>query len=286
MRVSNVVPGFVLIGLAALLLSVAGCSDSKTSSSGKIAGSPNDPEFLMVQEQINDYLDIMDDDLAAGMENVYQLPTDTEEVRNMYAAMGSNDTAQYFYGDGWHVIYIARHNDYFSDFFRDSVQFRSGTEPVEEPINIDYLHFIRHWGYASHLTDVTHTNKAGYTNLVFEGLDGSAVTVNGAKDYLVDRHYISDDTTIDAQLSMDVDINDVVVLPVPTYGWVSGCPSEGTMTMALDLAYEFHGGQTTITNERSWSVLITFENGTAGVRVSSGNMVWGYTHNICNTPGN
>ncbi len=120
----GMIPGFGLFLLAVLVLFIGGCGDSSTSAITYDEGSASDPYFVNLQMQIEDYLTDARLDFNRGLENIYQLPTDTQEARAEHNAAGPNDTVTAAYVDGWHVTYIARYNLAFNDFFRDSVQFQ------------------------------------------------------------------------------------------------------------------------------------------------------------------
>jgi len=286
MRLRNAVPGLGLLALAAFLLLTPGCSDDSPApvGSNQDPGSPTDPEFLLVQDQIDDYLDQFADDVAVGAENVYQLPTDTEEVRNIYGPMSPDDTVLYTYAQGWHVVYVSRDNAYFSDYFRDSIQFQDDGLALEDPDNLDYLHFIRHWGYQDNQVDQTHTNRSGHINLEYENLDTDQASVNGYNNVLVEWNYISDDTTITAMFNMAVTVENVILRPVSSYGWINGCPCSGRLTFDMDHSYNLDDGSSNQFVVRSWTVTVDYDEGYASVRVERDNEYWTYERQVCSTP--
>ncbi|PKK84865.1 MAG: hypothetical protein CVT49_01545 [candidate division Zixibacteria bacterium HGW-Zixibacteria-1] len=280
-------PGIGLLLLAAMLFLMPGCSDDKNPvpSTGFTAGDLENPEFLLVQDQINNFLHSTEETFLLGFENVYQLPTDTEYVRNHYGPMGPDDIVEYNYIEGWHITYIAHFNPYADDYFRDSVQFQIASEPVEDPEGLDALYYIRHWGYTSNEVDVTHTNRSGYANLQFTELDQDFGVVNGVNNSIVEWNYISEDSTVEAVYNIEMNINDITVGRVATYGWVSGCPREGRVNLTVDQAYSVNYGESSDFWVRNWDVRITFENGLANVNISSENQVWNYEYEVCNPAG-
>jgi hypothetical protein len=286
MRLRNDLPGFGLALLAAIVLMTAGCSSDKTTTPAKgTEGSPTDPQFLLVQGQINNYLDSTKEVFSVGLENIYQLPTDTDQVQVIHGPLGPDDTALYAYSDGWHVTYVSRQNAYFNDFFRDSVQFQINSVPAEEPDGLDYLHFIRQWGYTSNLTDQTHTDATGYINIEFAGLDEQTSTINGLNNILAEWKYISEDSIVTAIFDMDVTVTDVEIIKSDLYGWVSGCPHYGQLSMTVAQSYLVDYGSSDDFYVKDWEVLVEIEGGTADVRVSSDGLVWNYSHLICTVPG-
>lgn len=279
-------PGIGLLIVAVTLLMAAGCSDDSTTlTGGPVAGSENDPEYLVVKQQLNGYLDSTSEIFSTGLNNIYQLPTSPDEIREQLSPMGPNDTAQYTYNGGWHVTYISQYFTYFSRYFRDSVQFQVDSTPVEESHDLDYMHYIRNWGYTSNLTDTTHTNMYGYINIEFDDLDQDICSVNGANNVLVEWTCISNDSTIEAIFDMEVTVDDVTMNCSSNYGQVSGCPLGGRLTMTIDESYSVNDGSSTDFSVRSWTVSVNFDDGVAGISVSSEGEVWSYTRQICTPPG-
>lgn len=281
------IPGIGLLILAALMFLMSGCSDDDNPipSSGLTNGDPENPEFLMVQDQINDYLGSTEEMFILGMDNIYQLPTDTEYVRNMYGPMGPNDIVEYDYVDGWHITYIAHFNTYADDFFRDSVQFQIASEPVEEPEGLDAMYYIRHWGYTSNQVDVTYTNSNGYVNLQFTEMDQDFGVINGVNNSIIEWNYISDDSTVEAVFNMQLTAQNITVGKVATYGWISGCPRSGRMNLTIDQSCNVTIGENDNFWVRNWEVQITFDTGVANVQVTSDDQVWNYQCEVCNPAG-
>jgi len=278
------IPGIGLMFLAVMVFLMAGCSDDDNPlpSAGQVNGSFDDPEFLLVQDQVEDFLTSTEQMFILGLDNVYQLPTDTEYVRNMYGPMGPDDIVQYDYAGGWHVTYIAHFNPFADDFFRDSVQFQVNSQPVEDPDGLDWMQYIRYWGYTSNVTTQTHTNQSGYVNFQFENLDENYATVNGFNNTLVEWNYVSEDSTVEAVFDMDMTVADVVIGQVPSYGWISGCPLEGNMTFGIEQAYNVSIGETNDFRVRSWDVWVTFDMGVADISISSENEIWNFQCDVCN----
>lgn len=284
MHPKHTIPGIGLLILAVMVFLMVGCSDDDNPlpSTGEVNGSLDDPEFTLIQEQIDEFLGDTEEMLIVGLENVYQLPTDTQYIHNMYGPMGPDDIAEYTFADGWHITYVAHFNTYADDYFRDSVMFQINSDPVQEPDNLDWMQYIRHWGFTSNQVDVTHTNKSGYVNLEFENLDQEIATINGINNTLWQWNYISEDSTIEAVFDVEMNIVDVTVGQVPTYGWISGCPISGNVAMSIEQAYSVDYNDDDDFWVRNWNVWITFNDGVADVRINSENQVWNYQCDVCN----
>ncbi len=286
MHPKHTIPGIGLLILAVMVFLMAGCSDDDNPlpSTGEVNGSLDDPEFVLIQEQIDAFLGETEEMLILGLENTYQLPIDTEYIRNIYGPMGPDDIVEYNYADGWHVTYIAHFNSYANDYFRDSVMFQVNSQPVQDPDNLEWMQYIRHWGYTSNLVDVTHTNKNGYVNLEFENLDQDIATINGVNNTLWEWNYYSNDSTIEAVYDVEMNIVELQVGQVPTYGWISGCPYGGNLAMSIEQAYSVNYGDDNDFWVRNWNVWITFDDGMADIRINSENEVWNYQCEFCSPP--
>jgi len=280
MRTKSILPGIGLLLLVAFVFVWVGCSDDE-SPSGPTQGSETDTQFLLIQDQINEYLDSTQAVLTLGLENIVQLPTDTEEVVNIHGPMGPNDTALYSYANGWHVVYIAKYATNFNFSFRDSIQFKNGDVIVETPDPLDYLHFIQHWNLASNLTDQTHTDLTRYINLVYDNLDTDTATIDGTNNADVEWNYINGDTTITATFDMNATATDVNVVRSNLYGWVSGCPCSGEIDMTINEAYSADDGTNQASFNRTWTVTIELDDGVATVDILSNNVTWHYTYTMC-----
>nr|MBN2276694.1 hypothetical protein [candidate division Zixibacteria bacterium] len=279
MRSKFSLPGFGLVLMAILALMFAGCSDDSTTviyDDSLTNGDPEDPEFLLVQDRVNDFFTQTQEDFLLGFENIYQLPTDTEEVRNMYGPMGPEDIVNYVYANGWHITYVERNNAYFNDFFHDSVQFQIDSEPVEEPTGLDLLHYIRYCGYATNVTDETHTDYNGHVDLIFEDLDTETCTINGTNSKLLEYTYICPESTVVSTYDFDNTISDVNVNEVPSYGWSGSYPVTGEMVITVAQVRDVDYGSGSQITVRNWSVSVEIEDGVAAVRVVSDDLVWDY----------
>jgi len=286
MHPKSAIPVIGLFLLALVFIAFIGCSEEKVvvPDSNLAAGSPTDPEFLLLKEKVDGYFTETEGIFALGLENIFQLPTDTETIRNQYAAMGPNDTVQYVYINGWHVTYISRYNAYYNDYFRDSVQFMLDEVPVQEPDNIDHLQYIRYWGFTINPTDETRTNKYGYANVVFDNLDQEVSTINGINDIQFEWNYVCPDSTVKAVFDMQVAANNITVRKSFTYGWTSGCPCSGAMTMTIDNSYNVTRNLASDFWIRNWTATVTFEDGVGHVRLISDGEYWEFDCQICDPP--
>jgi hypothetical protein len=280
----------VILGLGLLItlgilgiLGLAGCSDDSNppTNSGITAGSPTNPDYLLVQNQLNTYLDSTQQFFTAGLGNIYQLPADTGKIPNAYGPVGPQDTASYVYYDGWHITYVSRDNDNFVNRLLDSVQFMNNSKAIQNPAGLDYLHYIHHWEFGAKNSVATHTSMNGDVNLEFSDLDTDVAHINGTKNLVVEWNYFSIDSTVTAMFDMNVVATDIAIQQIPNYGWSSGCPSSGNVNIDLNVSYSLDTGFGPDLSVKTWSCKIAYENGTATVNMVSDNKFWSYTREIC-----
>jgi len=286
MRAKQFLPGMGLLALVAVMLIAFGCSDDSPTKS-YTAGSDTDPDFAMVQNQVNTFLDSTIQFFANSFDNYNVMPNDDDLVESQYSPMYPTDTATYTYDGGWHEIYVTRSNSFFTDHIRDSLQFQINNDPVENASGADFMHLVRHWDYVTGeaYTVYTHTDMEGSLDLQFADLDTELCTINGVNDITVIWNYISGDTTIEATFEIEMTVDDISIAPVPTYGWASGCPTSGEIDFTVEQSYTIETDVVSDPIEKSWTVRVEWEDGVASVRVYWGDYRWTYTRDVCDVSG-
>lgn len=285
MRLKNVFPGVGLILLAAILLFWAGCSSNKTIVNNEPTdGSLTDPEFLLVKQQINNYLDSTMELLTGGFENIAHLPTDTDQVDIIHGPMGVNDTVTYQYIGGWHITYVSHYYQNFDFRFRDSVQFQKNSIAVPSADSADYMRYIHHWYISSNFINVTHTNSSGDVDIVYTNLDTDTATINGTNDMMIVWNFISNDSTLTATFDIDVTVDNIRTKKAMD-GWISGCPCSGDINMTIAQSSILVVNDATTIRVRNWAIDISFNNGTATATITSDNEKWTYTYAVCSIGG-
>ena len=279
------IPGLGLLVLFAVMLLVFGCSSDSSPTSTKVGGSETDHDYLLVQGQVNVFLDSAIQFFSTGFDNYNLLPSDDDDVQAHYSPGDPSATTGYGYypATGWYEFYMSRDNGVFTDHMTDSLQFKVNNEVTADPAAADYMHYIHYWDYVSKLTDQTHANfDSAWINLEFADLDQSQALVTGTGEYWISWNYISVDTTIEANYRVYVEVNDIGIDEISGYGFVSGCPSEGEFSFSIYQSYTLDDGTTpVVVDNKRWAVSATFENGTATVRVTQGNYFWNFTRQVC-----
>jgi hypothetical protein len=289
MRAKVMIPGLGLLILFAVMFLAFGCSSDSSPTSTKTAGSETDHDYLLVQGQIDVVLDSAIQFFSTGFDNYNLLPNDDDEVQAHYSPGDPSATTGYGYypATGWYEFYVSRDNGVFTDHMTDSLLFKADNSVTANPGDADYMHYIHHWDFASKLTSQTYTDyDSSWVDLEFTDLDDTQAQLNGTAQLWMNWNYVSIDTTIDADYNVFVYFNDVGIDEVPTYGFVSGCPSEGQFSFAIYQSYTLDDGTTPVTVDNvRWNATVEFENGLATVRITNADSFWNYSRQVCVTSG-
>jgi hypothetical protein len=277
---------FLVLGatvLAGLLVAFVGCgSDDK--STGDI-GSNSDPEFQVVQNEINFFIDSTMESFANGLDNIYGLATDTIVDPIRYGPLPpdydpNTDTATATYADGWHAVYIAIHRETYDAWLRDSIQFIKDGEPKQLSTELDVLVYKHYWKYDVTDTAVTHRSYTGNTDYTFTDLNTNTAVINGNNELQVHSKVVADESTVWRDITVEATLTEVQVKKTPE-GWAQGCPSSGTITASIEMVYQKDDNDPVTTN---WSVNVSFDNGNMTVVVVRGTTSWLYNTHLCTPP--
>lgn len=289
-------PKFVnpVIGLIALisLLCWAGCSSDSSSSTRLLPGTETDPGFLIVQEHVNNYLDSVDVVYSMAFDKIYNdgegspLPPNVE-IRDIN--VGPNDAIYKVgtpvflegYSNGWHWTEFAQ---YFTDrsfTFTDSVKYMNDELYLHLSEGLDYLRYVRHWELEYDATNATHTDLSGYFDLEFQGLDTDTVSISGFDNFIVEWHYASADSTVDAVFGVEAIIAEVEVVRGQDDLWSDGCPCSGTISLDMNVSYTVSADAFPVMSARSWEITVHLNDGVASVSAVSNQEYWTYDYTMC-----
>lgn len=270
-----------VLGLIAVIAFVGCGSDS--SAPTQTTGSILDPEFVAVQGEIDFFVDSTLDFVVNGLANLTVLVGEDELIDPVhYGSIDpESDYVSSSYVDGWHVVTITRDRDNYGVYLQDSIQFNGPTGLVQQiPVSCAGLTYNHFWTYVVYDTSVSHSNYEGRCDMTFVGLDGSMATINGTHDLTIQSKYVDGDAITYRTFGFDADINDLGVAKTPV-GWAQGCPSTGTVTGVIEMAYD-DGDGTPVTTD--WSYTLRFTDGTMSATVRRGTVVWTYSTDVCVTP--
>jgi len=290
MRTKVMIPGLGLLALFAVMLLAFGCSSDSSPTSTKTAGLETDHDFLIVQNQVDVILDSAIQFFSTGFDVYNLLPNDDDDVQAHYSPGDPSAVTGFGYypASGWYEFYVSRDNGVFTDHITDSLQFKENNTVTADPVIADYMRYIHRWDFASKLTSQTYTNyDTAWIDLEFSNLDQTQALITGSGELWMNWNYISVDTTIDAEYHISVEFNDVAIDEVPTYGFVSGCPTEGEFRFIIYQSYTLDdGGTPVVVDNVRWNASVNFENGLATVRITTPDNFWNYTRQACVVVGN
>lgn len=291
MRPKFVNPGIGLVALISLLC-WAGCSSDSSLSNSLQPGTATDPGFLIVQQHVNNYLDTVDVVYSMAFDKIYDeaegdgTPPDLD-IRDIN---GEPDGGIFKigipvylegYSNGWHWTEFAQNFSDYSFTFTDSVKFMNDELYLHLSEGLDYLRYIRHWEMKNDVTTATHTDLSGYFDFELRGLDSDTVTISGFDNFLVEWHYVSVDSTIDAVFGVEATLADVKIYQGADDVWSDGCPCSGTIGMDINVSYTKTTEAFPVFSARVWDITVKINEGVASVSAVSELEYWTYEYNMC-----
>ena len=269
--------------LAGLLVMFAGCGSVDKSTNN---ADYNDPEFLVVQQEIDYFIDSTLAYFTGGLGNIYGLATDTTVDPVQYGSRppdydSTQDTALATYADGWHVVYFSIHRDTYSAILRDSIQFIKEGQPQQSSAGLESLNYKHFWSYEVTDTTVTQRSYTGNADYAFVGLDAAQATITGTNEWQVHSKYVSTDSTIWRDINVDATLTNIRVYKTGS-GWVDNCPCTGLISATIEMVYKKDSAAPDTTN---WTVNLRFTNGSMLSSVSTGSAPsWIYSTQLCTPP--
>lgn len=269
--------GFIV--LVGLTFSFVGCGSDKTPTG--TTGSITDPDFVAVQQDVNYFVDSTLEFFVSGFGNMYALADQADTLDPVYygPVYPDSDFVSATYVNGWHVIYISRNRSTHSTAMRDSVRFFSNGMVQQAASNVDSLYYKHEWNFNFHDTTVTNTAFTGRTDLDITGLSGSLATIDGTHEMSISHKFVSSDSTVWRTCDFNADLSNFTVSKTPV-GWAQGCPASGTISGTVQTTYKKDdAAEVSLT----WTITLTFNNGTMSATITRGTTTWSYTSNVCLT---
>ncbi len=270
--------------LAGLLVMFAGCGSDDDKSTGSTVNY-NDPEFLVVQEEVDHFVDSTLSFFNNGLGNIYSLATDTL-VDPIYYGPGpgdfdsTKDSASATYNNGWHVIYFSLHRTEYNAIMRDSIQFIKDGQPQQTATDLESMYYRHFWWYDHVDTMVTHTSYSGTSRCDFTGLNTQQATISGSNEMNIHSKFVSNDSTVWRDMTISATLTGITIDKTPQ-GWAQGCPSSGSISADFVMVYQ---KGTAAPDTTTWTVSITFTDGSMSAVVSHGGTTWTYDSQICTPP--
>ena len=276
-----------LLVMAGIVLIAVGCSDDDSTAGGPVAGSPDDPQFLLVREMSDALADSTVTFFEHGLSTLKAL--DESVLPPQYTVdPGGDGTLTTDYQNGWHIIGLTSLQTGMMTTVNDSIQFSQDGVPQQVPNGLDQMTFIHHW-FRSLEVETEVDTIIGYSHLVFTNLYGERTEVNGETELSSVSHVAVDDTTT-AVVTFEVtaELVNFQLDQSATPGWLSGfdefdyCPCQGHLTATVTMNYQVEGLQAEVS---AWTVDMTLTYGQVNVAITCGNTVWTYDNDVCQPSG-
>jgi hypothetical protein len=276
----------VVVGLALIV----GCSDDDDEKlpTGPIAGDPDDPEFIMVNDIISN--GILDNDaILLQLASLLALNTVKSDQTVPFKIAGPDQSLDsldftYSYSEFWHIFDVyarfvdtdVNPPDTLIYIGTDSIRFLSLEGPVQDYASAIGMDIVSHFdidvifedGYALITTD------AGF-NLMATGIY-TAVVSGTATDSL---YLMATDADTVCEMSMTT-TQTTSALELNT-GDVD-CPTGGSIVVDAGVEISCTADTASMDYSSSWHVVVTFGEGQVTLTYTSGNTIWTVTE-PCNT---
>lgn len=280
MRSQKLSLSLALLILGGISVVMVGCSGDDSPTSSTKPGSNTDPNFLLVQSEIDDFVDATIQHFSNGLGSMSALGQgDVDPI--LYGPAGPTTSDTSYYSGDWHVIELIWEMP--SNTFRllDSLQFRNAAgTPQQTGVGTASLTFRSQWTDEFGDPSVTHTDLTGNYDLVFTNLlDASnQATINGTSDLLLEDKVVS---VVDGTTWRDYDLGGTFVNVIVDRGkdglWSNGTPVAGRLTATVAMV-------STVRSEDpvsiDWDVTVTFADGVARTHLSVGTYYWDWNRTL------
>jgi hypothetical protein len=276
---------FFLLGLVVLSLSAVAfiaCSDDDSPTISNNQGSLTDPEFMAVQEQLDNVVANTVDIFGDGLGNISGIPDDADMKDVLYGPGDPSDVTNVEYNEttGWHTITISRTRSTYTESITDRVQFRDASGNAQRSATGATELTYRHtWSRTMIDQSVTHSDYIGQADFTFSGLNTTAANIAGTFTWTSDGKHVSADSTIEREITVETSLTDFVVYKGPG-GWTTNsCPNEGSIAEADITMTYVKDSDDPVTTE--WAADITFEDGLMTAQVTRNSVTWNYSSQVC-----
>ncbi len=276
----------LLLGIAIVAcfgLVFLGCSSDDDSTTGT-QGNINDPDFIAVHNELNEFVDSTIAWFEDGLGSMSSLATDTIVDPVQYSPSGSDfvtDSASAEYVNGWHVVYLGFHSSDYTGYLQDSIQFLKSNTPQQNSTDIDQLVFKQLKNFTPVDTTVSYHSYRSDGSFTFGNLNTIQALISGTKTQVSVSKDVSGTEPTWRTITIEANLSNVAIDKTGS-GWMQYCPASGTMTATITMVYQ-QGTATPDTT--SWNLTLTFNEGLAQSTLTSGDVFWNYNAQECTTPG-
>lgn len=278
MRSGKLFSVFSLMLLVSLTMFMVGCGDDDPTNT---RGSLTDPQFMVVQDQVNEYVDSTMSFVMDGFKAMTGISTGGNIDPIYYGPVfPDSDNVSVTYVGGWHVANVLKSRNEFQFSILDSVQFYTDGQVSQLGNNADTVYLRHQWEYVMADTTVSNFGVNGFSNYDLRNLQGTEAFVDGSQDLEMHTKFVSADSTVWYGFTFSSETVDLVI-PRTSGGWTQSCPSSGTISATIEVVYQ-KDGETPITS--NWDATISFNEGVMAVSIISGTTVWTYSTDYCIVP--
>lgn len=265
----------VAVGVVALILTGCGSDDKSTSSTNY--GSLTDPEFVVVQSQVDMFVDSTVNFLRNGLNIVYGISDENGTILPAQYAPGpeDNDVFDTSYANGWHRVFIANQYEGYGTTVLDSIQYIKNGAYQESWANRDQLVYKHYWTWISEVDTIR--GNAHYT---FGGLNTAQATVTGTNRVEYRLQVVTGDSTVTRTFTIEATMSGFTLAKTMSIGW-DHCPLTGSVSVTLTMTYQKDGADPV---ESTWTGNLAFDDGSLSAAFRLGNTVWQYQDQVCINP--
>lgn len=279
----------LLLGLvfaASLVFSWVGCSSDDPTTTGGVVGDISDPEYIVIKEQIEVFIDSTLGIVKSGFNSTSALATDTLIDPVNYGPLDPRtDSASSVYTNGWHIVFISRLGGGFSTAMLDSIQFRdvdgSNQQTNSDIYSMSYYH---DWVFTVHDTSFDHSSYDGNLRLEYANLNTAQATLSGSNTYHIYSKSHSNNPELWPDRSRDITVSgDLVNISInaTNSGWSNSCPISGSITGSVEMS-TIDGLANPVTSD--WTFSLSFTDGEATIKINRGSIYWSATYQACTVP--
>lgn len=267
------------IGLMLAFTMFWGCSDSSISPT-VIQGDLNDPEFQAIRPSLEEALDSAVYAMFNPLTNPHGFPLDSSTWQDKLdydlGPMGPDDSADYAYEGGWHVMYVSHLSASGTEVFYDSLGFFVNSSPWM--MFTDDVNIVKYRGSydISETEGETIDEYVITTRVDFEDVNTVAAVGTGTMGITANSVYTEGQSTMDETFDFDITVGPMTYNRPTTDNWDSFETVEGEVDIML--AYTLEGGVVTI--DQDWTIEVTFDIDVAHVEATKGNTVWSFDHDL------
>ncbi len=265
----------VAVGVVALILAGCGSDDKSTSSTNY--GSLTNPEFVVVQNQVDMFVDSTVNFLINGLNTVYGISDENGTILPAQYAPGPEDNDEFdtSYANGWHRVFIANQYEGYGTTVLDSIQYVKNGAVQQSWANRDQLVYKHYWTWISETDTISGT--ADYT---FTNLNSVQTTVTGTNQMEYRSQVVTNDSTVTRTFEIEATLSGFTLAKTMSIDW-DHCPVSGSIAVTVTMTYKKDSADPV---ESTWTGNLAFDDGSLSAAFRLGNTVWQYQNQVCINP--